>query len=238
MALYLVNFARGEEYLAVQRHQREILKPYFSDIFEYGEQFIRDSGYYDKNKEVIDSSSTGWGYCGWKGMIILDAMSKVKDDDLIFYSDVSDQIYNTAFFDWLILRTNQMGGRFFNLNYYNHGQWTRRKCFEVMHCDSPEYWNHRQLEAGTIGLIKNPYNMEFLNLWWQWCEIPDAIAKFSQDKDNNLEGFQDHRCDQSILTNLVIHYGYETEYMENIRAYIKYNEFDKFMSLDKHRFAG
>lgn len=238
MALHLVNFAKGEHYLKIQEKQRKLLSPYFNSIFEYGEQFIYDSGYYERNKNVIDTSSTGWGYCGWKGEVILDVMSKVNDNDLVFYSDVSDEIYNYKFFDWLILRTNQMGGRFFNLNYYNHGQWTRRKCFQVMGCDTPEFWSHRQLEAGTIGLLKNEDNIKLLKEWSMWCQLPDSIiAKFGQHQDDNLEGFVDHRCDQSILTNLVIREGWETEYMENLRAYIKYNEHDNYMGLSKHTFV-
>lgn len=236
MALYLVNFARGDWYKRVQEKQNQTLRRYFSDIFEYDDNFLKQSGYYERNKETIDTSITGWGYCGWKGEIILHAMSKVNDDDLILYSDVADGIYNNAFYDWLITRTKQMGGRFFNLNYYTHGHWTKRDCFVAMNCDDEEFWNHRQLEAGTIGLLKQRDNLAFLKEWSRWCQQGHIIDK----KPNilgkeNLSGFVDHRCDQSILTNLVINRGWETEYMENIRAYIKYNEFDKELGgLEKH----
>lgn len=235
MALYLVNFAKGDDYRRIQERQRRILRPYFKDIFEYNEEFLVDCGYYERNKETIETSTTGWGYCGWKGEVLLDAMSKVNDDDLVFYSDVSDEIYNHSFFDWLILRTNQMGGRFFNLNYYINGNWTKRDCFIMMSCDDDLYRNHRQLEAGTIGLLKQPDNLELLREWSKWCQVSHIIDKTPSVLGEELSGFVDHRCDQSILTNLVIGKGWETEYMENIRAYIKYNEFDKHRGgLEKH----
>lgn len=231
MALYLVNFAMGDNYKRMQERQRATI---YSDIFEYDDKFLRQSGYYDRNKETIDTSKTGWGYCGWKSEIILDAMSKVQNDDLIFYSDVADEIYNYSFYDWLILRTNQMGGHFFNLNYYNHGNWTKRDCFIAMNCDNNEFWSHRQLEAGTIGLLKQPDTVAFLKEWGRWCERPFIIDKHPSTLGEELSGFVDHRCDQSILTNLVLSRGWETEYMENIRAYIKYNEMDKYLGLEKH----
>jgi hypothetical protein len=234
MALYLANFAKGEKYKGVQELQRRKIGRYFSDVFEYNDQFLMDCGYYFRNKDVIDNSTTGWGYCGWKGTILLDAMSKVNDNDLILYSDVADEIYNSAFYDWLILRTNQMNGHFFNLNYYIQGLWTKKDCFVLMNCDLPEFWHHRQLEAGTIGLVKQPDNIALLKEWTRWCETPQVIDKSPNKLGENMGGFVDHRTDQSILTNLVISRGWETEYMENIRAYIKYNEFDKFEPLDKH----
>lgn len=236
MALYLVNFARGDWYKSVQEKQNKLLRKYFSDIFEYDDNFLKQSGYYERNKKTIDTSITGWGYCGWKGEIILHTMSKVLDDDLILYSDVADGIYNDKFYDWLILRTNQMGGRFFNLNYYTQGQWTKRDCFVAMNCDTEKFWNHRQLEAGTIGLLKQANNIELLKEWSRWCEQGFVIDKNPNIMGKeNLPGFVDHRCDQSILTNIVIDEGWETEYMENIRAYIKYNEYDKQLGgLEKH----
>lgn len=235
MALYLVNFAKGDHYKRVQQKQRRLLSPHFKDIFEYDDSFLIGSGYYARNKETIDTSTTGWGYCGWKGEILLDAMSKVQNEDLIFYSDVADEIYNPKFYQWMIDRTHQLGGRFFNLNYYTHGQWTKRDCFVLMNCDEEEFWNHRQLEAGTIGLLKRPENIAFLKEWSRWCQLSHIIDKTPNIFGSDLDGFVDHRCDQSILTNLVISRGWETEYMENIRAYIKYNEFDKELGgLEKH----
>lgn len=234
MGLYLINFARGDDYKRIQEKQYNTLRYYFRDIFQYDDQFLINSGYYERNKETIDKSTTGWGYCGWKGEIFLDAMSKVEDDDLIFYSDVSDEIYNPEFYQWMVNRTNQMNGKFFNLNYYINCNWTKRDCFIDMGCDEEKYWNHRQLEAGTIGLLKQPDNLEFLNLWSQWCQVAHIIDKTPSTKGEEIAGFVDHRCDQSILTNLVIDKGWETEYMENIRGYIRYNSFDSNLSPWKH----
>ena len=235
--LYLINFARGEHYKRVQEKQNQFLRHYFADIFEYDDNFLKQSGYYDRNKEVIDNSETGWGYCGWKAEIMLHSMSKIKVDDLLLYSDVADEIYNPAFYDWLILRTNQMGGKFFNANYYNHAQWTKRDCFILMNCDTDEFWSHRQLEAGTIGLLKQRDTESLLKEWGRWCEYDKVIDKSPNTLGENLSGFVDHRTDQSILTNLVINRGWETEYMENIRAYIRYNAYDKDVFPNKHNYS-
>ena len=233
--MYLVNFATGGFYREIQQRQHGLLSPYVQGIFEFNDDVLRQTDWYTRNKTMIEESYTGWGYASWKATILLDVFRVTHFGDLIFYSDVSDEIYNPEFFSWATSRTIDLGGHFFNLNYYNHGEWTKRDCFVEMDCDTPEYWNHRQLEAGTIILENNLENKILLNDWKFWCEDYTALDKHPNKlgKDN-LPGYKDHRTDQSILTNLVIKRDWKTEYMENIRAYIKYNAFDNVLDYDKH----
>lgn len=231
--MYLVNFATPGPYRDVQVRQNELLRSHVQDIFEYGPDRLKS--FYLSYRDVIDNSLTGWGYCMWKPYIIRNAFIDTPQGSLIFYSDVADEIYNPEWWEWSERRTRQLGGRFFNLNYYTHGEWTKRDCFITMNCNNSDYWNHRQLEAGTIILQNNTENYDLMEEWLDWCKCPLALDKnpnmLGQD---NLPGFMDHRTDQSILTNLIIRRGWATEYMENIRAYIRYNAFDNQLSPDKH----
>lgn len=233
LMMYLVNFAHGEVYKQAQAIQHDLLQPYVLDIFEYNAEILHE--FYIKNWDIIEGSLTGWGYCMWKPYILMDAFVKTSQNDLLFYSDIADEIYNPDFWPWAERTTNQLGGHLFNLNYYIHGEWTKRDCFIVMNCDNQNYWGHRQLEAGTIILRNNPENWKLLMEWYEWCQNPLALDKNPNVLGKpNLPKFMDHRTDQSILTNLVIQRGWDTERMENIRAYIRYNHFDNMLDPEKH----
>jgi hypothetical protein len=91
-----------------------------------------------------------------------------------------------------------------------------------MGCDKEEYWNSIQLEAG-IGLIKNNDNTKKIVLeWLNWCKIKEIIT---EDENScglpNMDGFKEHRYDQSVLTNLKIRYNLDSSNF--IRNFIKCN---------------
>jgi hypothetical protein len=74
-----------------------------------------------------------------------------------------------------------------------------------MNCDKKKYWNSPQITAGISFWKKNQQTINFLNEWLFWCKNLNVIT----DEPNicklpNLNEFQDHRHDQSVLTNLVI----------------------------------
>ena len=111
-----------------------------------------------------------------------------------------------------------------------------------MGCDDPFYYNQRQLECGTIALVKNEKNIALLEEWLQWCLTPDAILKDKNPKEENDPGFIDHRTDQSILTNLFYKYGLKGIGMEYVspapHGYIVYNYFERGMTglENKHKY--
>jgi hypothetical protein len=86
--------------------------------------------------------------------------------------------------------------------------WTKRDCFVLMDCDSKEYWNSPQVQAG-INIWKNtPRVRSFLEEWLEYCKDPRIITDQPNTcGEDNLTEYQDHRHDQSILTNLLIKKG-------------------------------
>lgn len=234
--MYLVNFATFGEYKKIQESQSERLAKFFQDIFPFNDNWVRETWFYKENKNLFDTAETGFGYCSWKPLIILEAFNRIQEGEIVLYSDVADEIYNPEFYSWMEKWTKGFG-RMFNLNYYIHGQWTKRDCFVGMGCDEKEFWEHRQLEAGTFALAKNQENYNLLYEWLNWNSMPHIITKIPNIfGKENLPEFIDHRTDQSILTNLVIRRNYTTFGMEEFRKYIKYNEFEKGMNLTKHQY--
>jgi len=236
LGTYLSNFAKGEKYIEVQEYQRGRFSGRYNEVFSFTDKNIPED-FVKENQFIFDVAETGWGYCIWKPFILLECMNRIPDGDIIVYMDVADEVYNNDYFRWMELHTLEHG-RFLVWNYYTHANWTKRDCFHYMDCDTEEYWNHRQLEAGTLAFVKNEENILFLRTWLNWCKVKEVMTKIPNiSGKENLPGFVDHRTDQSILTNLAIREGYVGEYMENVRAYIKYNEFEKGMELTKHRYG-
>jgi hypothetical protein len=234
MGTYLCNFAKGDAYLDVQRQQARRFEGKYSQIFSYTDGDIPPDFIAD-NQFIFDHAETGWGYCIWKPYILLESMKRIPDGDIIVYMDIADEVYNNEWFRWMEIKTLDWG-KFLVWNYYKHQYWTKRDCFHYMDCDTPSYWNHPQLEAGTLAFVKNEQNIELLNVWLRWCKVKEVMTKIPNVSGlENLEGFVDHRTDQSILTNLCINDN--GSHMFDVRAFIKYNEFEKGMSLTKHQYV-
>ena len=88
---------------------------------------------------------------------------------------------------------------------YKNSDWTKRDCFELMNAYTEKYHNAIQVEAGIIVCKKTKFSLDAMSIWLEYCKIPQIITDMPNTcgKDN-LPGFQDHRHDQSILTNIMI----------------------------------
>ena len=105
---------------------------------------------------------------------------------------------------------------------YNHGEWTKRDTFKLMDCDTNEYHNHVQLEAGVIALKYTDFNKKLVDEWFFYSKNENILTELPNiSKLPNLSNFKEHRYDQSILTNLSIKYKLISYKLDN--TFIKYN---------------
>ncbi len=145
----------------------------------------------------------GYGYCIWKPFIILNELKKLKENEILFYIDSTD-IPEIPLFDFIDNHFKNNTYLFFNRG-FNHGEWTKRDTFVLMNCDSPEYHDAVQLEAGDICLIKNDFNFNIINEWFNNCKNINSLTETPNICGlPNLPTFHEHRYDQSILTNIII----------------------------------
>jgi len=179
----------------------------FENIFEYDREWLEKTDFLKKNSELLmDSISKGDGWCLWKPYIILESLKKINEGEIIFYMDSSDTFLPTlgSFLEKHFISNDllicQMG-KSPNKNY------TRRDTFYYMRCDSEEYWEAIQLEAGIIGVKKNNYTIKLMKEYLKFCSDP-KIIKGGKNFCGlpNFPTFIDHRYDQSVLTNLKTKY--------------------------------
>lgn len=186
----------------------------------YSFDWLKTTDFYSDNIELFNES-VGVGYFCWKPYIILDAMNKLNDGDMIFYCDTNDLFHPDLFNcvekllgedDCLLV----LGG-------FPNKDWTKRDCFVFMDCDEQDYWNSIQIEAGISFWKVSDESKKVVQEWLKYCIDRRIIS----DDDNvsgkdNFPTFQNHRWDQSVLTNIALKYGLSVVGSE-IRDYIECN---------------
>lgn len=198
----------------------------FDDFLNYTPSDI-DEHFYFKNEHILTTKFKGktTGCFLWKPYLILKALQRVNEGDVILYMDCCDGFISTSNLKGAIIE--QMVGRDMLLTRggYVNKDWTRRDCFAYMGCDGPKYHNEIQLEAGIGVYKKNENTLRFVKEWLYFCQDIRIVG----DGENtcglpNFDGFKEARHDQSVLTNLSIRYGIQSS--DFLRRFITCNMFE------------
>lgn len=168
---------------------------------------LAGTDFYARHRDVLEQRR-GAGYWLWKPYIILEAIKASRPGDTVVYSDCLRKPLPIVRrpLDWLIQWADSNGGMLPGSYIPVHGPnriWTKRDCFVLMDCDSPEYYDIPQVQASFSVWRNQPASIEFLESWLAYASDRRVLT----DDPNtcglpNLEGFREHRHDQSILTLL------------------------------------
>ncbi|MCF2152070.1 hypothetical protein IQ276_037870 [Desmonostoc muscorum LEGE 12446] len=217
MELYLLNYADdrfGRKSGLYRQNQLNLnltaREQGITNIVSWSEEDLLKTNFYVQNRIYLDKSILENGYV-FKPYIILDILNKIQDGDIVFYYDCGP---------WGVKRSLQIlvdlcisnKGTFFHQIKFENSHWTKRDTFVYMDCDQPQYYKAKQVQATWMLLEKNNFTLKFVSEWLRY-NLDERIA--SRHLENtcglpDLPGFQQHRCDQSILTNLVVKYGIDT----------------------------
>lgn len=202
MKKFLVSFANKDFYEKQKILNESALKFGINETFSYTGKMLKETLFYEKNRKILDKKR-GAGYWIWKPYIILDAMEKINEGDIIFYVDSGAEIISDVQ-PLIDLCKKQDGILLFNgVNISKF--WTKRDCFIKMDCDNEKYWNALIYMGGYQIYIKNEKSIKFLreNLKYvQFHELVDDSPSISP----NFPGFMKHLWDQCVLTNLAVKY--------------------------------
>ena len=204
MKINLVTYS-NDKYKKQQQKLASQAKLVFDGVYVYGEKWLRKTNFYKKNKNILDEPR-GAGYWLWKPYIILETFKQIDEGDVVLYIDSSDTFkdnvvtFLTNFFKSSEKELILTSGAF------PQKDWTKRDCFILMDCDSSEYHNVIQLEAGILCFRKSAKTTELLQEWLEFCQNENILTDIKNIKGDNYENFKDHRHDQSVLTNLSVKY--------------------------------
>jgi hypothetical protein len=158
----------------------------------------------------IMAAARGAGYWLWKPYIILDALRSAPEGTVVLYTDVAftyiadpAPLFSMAGIDDVVL--------FENAPQNFQDKWTKRDAFVKLDADRPEYHYRRQLDAGIQLYRSGPKAIAFLEATKTAMQDPAVLT----DQPNicglpNLDGFVEHRHDQSVLTIMAQKWGVPT----------------------------
>lgn len=176
---------------------------------------FKQKDWYKDNKHVFDLPR-GLGYWAWKPFIILDALEKANDNDVIIYHDAGRPCYDWYFqydvreFVNHVIKEHKGLGIVFGP--FNHGKMTKRDCLIHMNCDKQEFRNHRQVSATWSIWEKNPFCISILQEWKQWVTSQLLLITDEPSAHQEHPNYDAHRHDQSILTNILLKQHFNNNY--------------------------
>lgn len=187
-------------------------------VHVYDDKWLIDKqrGFMDERKDLFDFErgdkpySRGFGWFCWKPFILLDALSKANDGEIVLYTDadtvpISDL---TPLFE----QCKAEGGiLLFAACGFKQRHWCKRDCMHLMGMDSDE-WRDRQagcarfmlFQKGASKAFKTPE--DFLKEWLYWSSQIQCNTFAESTLKPEYEDLQQHRCEQAILTNLAHKY--------------------------------
>ena len=160
--------------------------------------------------------SRGVGFWFWKPFIILKTLESVNTGDYVFYMDVGTDIQQDLSILYKLCTENNGFLIFENRSGNPQGKiwtnnlWTKRDCFKIMSCDTPEYHNGNQSDGAYQLYQKNDITLKFLKEYCEYSMDRRIITDEPNTLGENLPQFIDHRHDQSILSLLVIKHKIKT----------------------------
>lgn len=167
-----------------------------------------DREYYQKHIEIF-SQPRGAGYWLWKPYVILKALREMDEGDYLMYADAG-VLYCSSILP--MQRQLEQDGQdiYFTSSFWTSAYWTKRDAYILMDCDTPDYYDTRDIAAGYLLIKKTPASVQFIRQWQHYMEDPRILTdQPSVCGKPELPQFREHRHDESILMLLVRRYGYK-----------------------------
>jgi hypothetical protein len=197
------NFHEAVQRICAQAESFDI----FESICGYTEQdLISDTEFWNTHGNFITNNPRGYGYWIWKPYLILKKLKQLEDNELLLYLDCGCELNiggKEKFFKMiniaiqkLIIGTSTVS---------NDLAWTKRNLIEFMGMVSHPKLKEKHMQAGAVLMVKCDIIVqlyeEFYQIMHNYHLIDDSSSTIP-----NLQGFREHRHDQSVFNLLVKKY--------------------------------
>lgn len=177
------------------------------EMFLCSERDLEDD-FIDSNKNIF-CQKRGFGYWLWKPYLISRALDQIEFGDYLIYCDSASIITNPIDILFDLCGENNDILLFENMNGsldkpWINKHWTKADCFNLMDCAESKYYDGLQVDAAFQVYRKTEKTVEFVKQYLGFCQNENILTDSSNITGPNLEGFVDHRHDQSVLSLLAI----------------------------------
>ena len=179
------------------------------EVWVYDDYWVTQQEFYKHNQWLWQHHhKRGFGWYAWKPLILLDALSKLEDGDIVLYTD--SDTYPIKDFSVLFEICNKEGVMLFEASHHQNRPWCKRDCYVVMGQDEEKYWNSKAGCARFMLFQKGKWKpYQFLMEWLTYCVNPLATTFDPSVLKPELDGFIEHRTEQAIMTLLAHKYGFK-----------------------------
>lgn len=177
-------------------------------VLVYDDVWLMQQPFYTVNKWLWEHPhKRGFGWYSWKPFIILDALSKCNEGDIVMFVDADT--YPIRDFSKLYEIADRDGAMFFAAETHRHYKWCKRDCYITMGQDDFKYYDVQAGVARFALFKKGDWKAyQFLMEWLTYAVNPKSTTFDPSTIGLELPGFIEHRTEQAIMTNLVYKYGY------------------------------
>jgi hypothetical protein len=180
----------------------------YDDLWLTGTDFYRHNIWlWEHSKRV--GMNRGFGWFAWKSFIILDALDRLNEGDIVLYTDADT--YPIADFSVLYDECARIGGAMLcNAYGCSNRAYCKRDCYIEMGQDDDSYIDRTAGVARFMLFQKGPWKpRQFLYEWLTYCVNPSATTFDLSKLRMDWPGFIEHRTEQAIMTLLAYKYGYK-----------------------------
>lgn len=181
----------------------------FDKAIMYCENDI-DEAFKKANKEIFQYKCGG-GYWIWKPYLMLKTMNGMNMGDYLFYCDAGAVFIRSV--DKLIHTMESNNDEIMLYEVYGRleKEWTKRDIFKYLDYDTEECANSNQILGGFILAKKTVKTMEFFEELLESVQFKELITDSPNVLgEDNYDGFQGNRHDQSFLSVLAKKHGLTT----------------------------
>lgn len=178
-------------------------------VWVYDDLWITQQEFYRQNKWLWEHPhKRGFGWYAWKPFIIIDALSRMHDGDIVLFTDADT--YPVKDLSVLFDTCTKEGAMFFEVTDASNLAYCKRDCYIVMGQDQEKYHTAQAAVARFMLFKKGDWRSNQLLMEWLSYSVNPLANTFDKSVlGKELDGFVEHRCEQAILTLLAHKYGYK-----------------------------
>ena len=200
---YYINYAGCGSFKKSQRKALMIANGFGYHARGYEPEDMDDI-FYEFHSDILKAEK-GCGYWAWKPYFIRERLFELHDGDYLIYCDSGVSLVKDP--EPLLKQIDKKGVLVFDMK-FKVGEYTKGDTFFWINKNRDyTYADERLCMGGCILIRKCKESTQFINKWLYWSFYKDIITDNPSTKLPDLDIFQSHRHDQSILSLLVYQMG-------------------------------
>jgi hypothetical protein len=219
MKKIFLTFADSNMSRALTRIRAQAFEMNLYDIIIAANENNLNINFREEYKEYLVSSVRGFGYWIWKAQLILQTLDQMNEGDLLQYTDAGCHLnFNgrEKLFEYFQrVQQSKSGILGFQANepdFHNNKiilpdlrdcKWCKGDLIDFLGVrENSEIMNSQSIGATIIFIKKTDVSMDIIQRWFNVYKDKINMIDNSESISKNMEGFVEHRHDQSIFSLL------------------------------------